>query len=96
MGYKMKLKNGMPYGDTKFYRIAKICLFVWVLVFLILPDSSNNVIVNVLCLIWRAIPFIAIGLFLLLVIIGILLYQTKKHLPDRFDILPKWIKQFVE
>ena len=96
MWYKKKSPKGIQYGDTKFYRIAKICLLIWVLVFLILPDSSNNVIVNVSCIIWRAIPFIAIGLFVLLVITGILLYQTKNHFPDSFGKLPKWIKQIVD
>lgn len=89
----IKAPKGMPKGDPKWTFYGTIILAVWVVGLLILPYKSDSLPMNIFSIIWRIMPIVAIGLFLLFVIVGIALHYTKKHFPDFFDKMPAWIKK---
>ena len=95
MGYiMMKAPYGMPQGDPKWNRIGTICLVIWLVGILIISQiESDNIILSIICIVWGAIPFVLIGLFILFMIIGIALYQVKIHFPTLFYKLPEWLKK---
>ena len=90
----MKAPYGMPQGDPKWNRIGSLCLVIWLVGLLITSQiDSDNTFVSIICVVWIAIPFVTIGLFILFVIISIILYQTKMRFPNFFYKLPRWIKK---
>ena len=89
----MKAPEGMPKGDPKWTFWGTIIIAVWVVVLLIIPYNSDSLPINILSIIWRYVPVVAIGLFVLFIIVGVVLYQIKKHSPTFYENMPAWIKK---
>lgn len=68
----------------------------WLVIFLILLMTKIEVFGIELSCLWGSLLFVAIGLFVLFVVVGILLYQMKVHIPRYFDKLPKWLRMITE
>lgn len=84
--------NKIKPQDPRFMGI----FIVWLVIFIILLMTKVEVFGIDLASLWGGLLFVAIGLFVLFAIIGVVLYQTKVHYPDFFDKLPERIKKIVE
>ena len=76
-------------------RLMRIFM-AWLVIFLILLMTKIEVFGIELASLWGGLLFVAIGLFVLFVIVGVVLYQTKVHYPDFFDKLTEQIKRIAE
>ena len=68
----------------------------WLVIFLFLLMTKIEVWGIELSSLWGCLLFVAIGLFVLFAVVGILLYQMKVHIPHFFDKLPKWLRIITE
>ena len=84
--------NKIKPQDPRLMRI----FMAWLVIFLILLMTKIEVFGIELASLWGGLSFVAIGLFVLFVIVGVVLYQTKVHYPDFFDKLPEQIKRIAE
>lgn len=87
-GYPDKIRP----QDPKFMRV----FIAWLVIFLILLMTIIEVFGIEFVRIWGGLLFVAIGLFILFVIVGALVYQAKVHYPHLFDKLSKRIKKIFE
>ena len=78
--------------DPQFMRV----FIAWLVIFLILLMTKIEVFGIELARIWGGLLLVAIGLFILFVIVGAFVYQAKIHYPHLFDKLPKRIKELFE
>ena len=69
---------------------------VWLVIFLFLLITKIEFFGIDLLSLWGCLFFVAISLFVLFIVIGILLYQMKVHTPHFFDKLPKWLRKIAE
>ena len=83
--------NKIKPQDPRLMRI----FMAWLVIFIILLITKVEVFGFELAGLWGGL-FVAIGLFVLFVIVGVILYQTKVHFPNFFDKLPELIKEIVE
>jgi hypothetical protein len=67
----------------------------WLVIFLILIMTKIEIFGIELSVLWGSLLFIAIGLFVLFAVVGVVLYQMKIHYPAFFYKLPGWIKSIV-
>ncbi len=84
--------NKIKPQDPRLMRI----FMAWLVIFIILLITKVEVFGFELAGLWGGLLFVAIGLFVLFVIVGVILYQTKVHFPNFFDKLPELIKKIVE
>ena len=78
--------------DPQFMRV----FIAWLVIFLILLMTKIEVFGIELARIWGGLLFVAIGLFILFVIVGAFVYQAKIHYPHLFDKLPIRIQKIFE
>lgn len=95
MGYII-LRNGRVPGDPKWNAIGFLCLFIWLIGLLLMPEHSDSVLGKVICIVWIAIPIVFIGLFILYSIFGIIIFQLYSRFPDAYEKFPKWIKNLSD
>ena len=91
MGYII-LRNGREPGDPKWNAIGTLCLFIWIFGILLIPEPGESVLWKVIRIVWITIPLVVIGLFILYIISGIIIYQIHSRFPDAYEKIPKWIK----
>lgn len=94
MGYII-LREGRVPGDPKWNFWGTIILFVWIFGLLLMPDSDST-FWKILHIVWIAVPLIVIGLFIIYCVVGVIIVQLNSRFPDRYEKLPKWVKELSE
>lgn len=90
------MRRGREPGDPKWNFWVTRILFGWLLVLVFLPDSGDSTFWKIFNIVWRVVPLIVIGLFIIYCVVGVIIVQLNSRFPDRYEKLPKWVKELSE